>query len=174
MNVENEERETTKWKSSTLSLSRHILSRHTLSRWSGSLGGVILFIVSIVFISGGIELGLGSPFRLGTGAFPFIAGVILGALSLAICFYELRGDGLSDAPDWLGFAAICSALAVFALTAERLGLIPAAFLTVFVASLPDRSLSLMGKVLLGGGVGIVCWVLFIELLNLPFKAFVGF
>ncbi|ETX11181.1 hypothetical protein MUS1_12335 [Marinomonas ushuaiensis DSM 15871] len=143
------------------------------SVWFGATGGIILFIVSIIFIVGGIGLGLGSPFRLGTGAFPFITGMILGALSLAICFYELRGDGLASTPDWIGFCAICSALAVFALTAEKLGLVPAAFLTVFVASLPDRSLSLVGKIILGSCVGAVCWILFIELLNLPFKPFVG-
>ncbi|MEO9275160.1 2-oxo-4-hydroxy-4-carboxy-5-ureidoimidazoline decarboxylase [Marinomonas sp. 5E14-1] len=146
----------------------------SLAVWSGVIGGGVLFIISVVFVIGGIELGLGSPFRLGTGAFPFITGLILGALSLAICFYELRGDGLSSTPDWIGSAAICAALAVFALTAERLGLVPAAFLTVFVASLPERNLSLVSKTVLGSCVGIACWILFIELLNLPFKPFVGF
>lgn len=141
--------------------------------WGGTVGGVLLFIVSIIFIVGGIELGLGSPFRLGTGAFPFITGLILAILALAICRHELRGEGLSETPDWISFLAICCSLAVFAVAAERLGLVPAAFLTVFVASLPDRSLSLVGKAILGGCVGAVCWLLFIEVLNLPFKPFVG-
>lgn len=141
--------------------------------WGGAVGGGLLFIVSIIFIVGGVELGLGSPFRLGTGAFPFITGLILAILALAICRHELRGEGLSGTPDWVGFLAICSSLAVFAVTAERLGLVPAAFLTVVVASLPDRSLSLVGKAILGGCVGAVCWLLFIEVLNLPFKPFVG-
>ena len=163
MNVQNEETKTVECNNPV----------STSSAWFGATGGIILFIVSIIFIVGGLDLGLGSPFRLGTGAFPFATGMILGALSLAICFYELRGDGLSSTPDWIGFVAICSALAVFALTAEQFGLVPAAFLTVFVASLPDRSLSLVGKIILGSCVGVVCWILFIELLNLPFKPFMG-
>lgn len=140
----------------------------------GAFGGGILFIVSIIFMIGGVELGLGSPFRLGTGAFPFVTGLVLAILALAICVNEFRGDGLSDSPDWMAFMAIGAALAVFAGTAERLGLVPAAFMTVVVASLPDRSLSLFGKAVLGSCVAVACWVLFIEVLNLPFKPFVGF
>lgn len=140
----------------------------------GALGGGILFIVSIIFMIGGVELGLGSPFRLGTGAFPFVTGLVLAGLSIGICFNEIRGDGLSSSPDWIAFLAICTSLAVFAVTAERLGLVPATFMTVVVASLPDRSLSFFGKAILGSCVAVACWLLFIEVLNLPFKPFVGF
>ncbi|MBL4758907.1 MAG: tripartite tricarboxylate transporter TctB family protein [Rhizobiales bacterium] len=148
---------------------------HSVLEWGGEIGGAILIVVSIIFMVGGLQLGLGSPFRLGTGAFPFITGIILAGLSVAICIQELRDrEGLADTPDWINFLAIIAALAVFAATADRLGLIPAAFLTVVVASLPDRSLSLVGKATLGGIVATASWVLFIELLNLPFKAFAGF
>jgi len=148
---------------------------HSLLEWGGEVGGAILFVVSIIFIIGGLQLGLGSPFRLGTGAFPFITGLILAGLSIAICVQELRSrQGLADRPDWISFLAIIAALAIFASTADRLGLVPGAFLTIVVACLPDRSLSLVGKATLGTIVALVSWVLFIELLNLPFKAFAGF
>jgi hypothetical protein len=52
--------------------------------------------------------------------------------------------------------------------------VPAAFLTVIVASMPDRSLPLYGKAILGGIVAVASWLLFIETLTLPFKAFAGF
>ena len=148
---------------------------HSVLEWGGEVGGAILFVVSIIFIIGGLQLGLGSPFRLGTGAFPFITGLILAGLSIAICVQELRErEGLSDRPDWVNFLAIIAALAVFATTADRLGLIPAVFLTIVVASIPDRSLSMVGKAVLGSIVATGSWVLFIQFLNLPFKAFVGF
>jgi hypothetical protein len=148
---------------------------HSILEWGGEVGGAILIVAGIIFMIGGLQLGLGSPFRLGTGAFPFITGLILGGLSVAICVQELRErEGLADKPDWINFLAIIAALAVFASTADRLGLVPAAFLTIVVASLPDRSLSLVGKAILGGIVATASWVLFIELLNLPFKAFAGF
>jgi len=146
---------------------------HSPLGWGGEIGGAILLVLSIIFMVGGWQLGLGVPTRLGTGAFPFISGALLAILSIVICIEERRGDGIAETPDWVAFLAICAALAVFAVAAERIGLVPAAFLTVIVASLPDRSLPFRGKAILGCVVALACWGLFIELLNLPFKPFVG-
>jgi hypothetical protein len=141
--------------------------------WGGEIGGLLLLALSVIFMVGGWQLGLGVPTRLGTGAFPFVTGAVLSVLAVFICLAERRGDGLAEVPDWLGLAAIAAALAVFALTADRIGLVPGVFLTVIVASLPDRSLPPLGKALLGVVVALACWGLFIEVLNLPFKPFKG-
>jgi len=143
--------------------------------WGGAVGGLLLLITSIIFIVGGLQLGLGSPFRLGTGAFPFISGAILAILSVIICLKEIQSrTRLAQLPDWISFAAVTAALAVFAATADRLGLVPAAFLTIMMASLPDRNLSLRGKAILGGIVAAGAWLVFINLLNLPLKPFTVF
>jgi len=147
---------------------------HGALGWGGEIGGAILLVLSVIFMIGGWQLGLGVPTRLGTGAFPFLTGALLAILAIVICIQERRGDGIAETPDWIACLAISSALAVFALTADRIGLVPGTFLTIIVASLPDRSLPLAGKAVLGGVVGLACWVLFIELLNLPFKPFIGF
>lgn len=141
--------------------------------WGGEIGGIILFALSIVFMVGGWQLGLGVPTRLGTGAFPFVTGAVLAVLSIVICIAERKGDGLAEVPDWVAMVAIAAALAVFAFSVERVGLVPGVFATVIVASLPDRSLPFIGKALLGIVVAIACWGIFIEVLNLPFKPFVG-
>ena len=137
--------------------------------WGGEIGGLILLALSVIFMIGGWQLGLGGPTRLGTGAFPFMTGAILAVLAVFICLGERHGDGIAEAPDWTAMVAIALALAVFALTADRFGLLPGVFLTVIVASLPDRSLSFAGKALLGALVALGCWGIFIELLNLPFE-----
>lgn len=141
--------------------------------WGGEIGGILLFALSIVFMVGGWQLGLGVPTRLGTGAFPFITGAVLAVLSVFICIAERKGEGLAEVPDWVGLFAIAAALAVFAISVVRVGLVPGVFATVIVASLPDRSLSFLGKALLGVVVALACWGVFISLLNLPFKPFVG-
>lgn len=149
--------------------------------WWGAAGGVFLLGLSICFMLGGLELGLGMLFRPGTGAFPFFTGLLVGALSLAIIAQDLRDFGpgggpdgvLAERPDWVSFAAICGALMVFAASADRLGLVPAAFLTTLAASAPDRSLGLPGKLALGAAVGLGSWILFIEALGLPFKPIAG-
>lgn len=139
----------------------------------GELGGLLLLLLSIIFIVGGWQLGIGVPTRLGTGAFPFITGVTLSILAVFIVLADRRGAGLAEVPDWIALLAIASALAVFAITVDRVGLVPGVFLTVIVASFPDRSLSIFGKAALGGGVALACWLVFIEGLNLPFKPFGG-
>jgi hypothetical protein len=143
-------------------------------RLQSAAGGAFLLLLSLYFMAGGIELGLGSPFRPGTGAFPFFTGAILLVLSVVIIVQDLKSDGLAERPDWISFLAISAALAVFALSADRLGLLPAAFLTVIIASVPDRNLPYWGKAVLGLVVAAGSWVLFIETLGLPFKAFRGF
>jgi len=142
--------------------------------WGSEIGGLLLLGLSLVFMVGGWQLGLGIPTRLGTGAFSFVTGAVLAVLSVFVCIAEWRGGEPADTPDWVGLVAIACALAVFALSVERIGLVPGIFATVIVASLPDRSLSLPGKAILGVIVALACWGIFITLLNLPFKPFVGF
>lgn len=139
----------------------------------GELGGLLLLLLSIIFIAGGWQLGLGVPTRLGTGTFPFLTGLTLSILAVLIVLADRRGTGLAEVPDWIALFAIASALAVFAITVDRVGLVPGVFLTVIVASFPDRSLSIFGKAVLGACVALACWLVFIEGLNLPFKPFVG-
>lgn len=141
--------------------------------WWGAAGGAVLVGLSLYFMAGGLQLGLGSIFRPGTGAFPFFTGLLLIALSIAIIVQDLRNDGLAERPDWISFLAISASLAVFALLADRLGLMPAVFLATITASIPDRSLPPLGKVILGALLAVAAWVLFIEGLGLPFKAIRG-
>lgn len=141
--------------------------------WGGAVGGLILLALSIIFMVGGWQLGLGVPTRLGTGAFPFVTGAVLAGLAILIVLAERKGSGLAERPDWIGLLAIAAALAAFAASVEWIGLVPGVFVTVLVASLPDRSLGWGGKAALGVIVALACWGIFIEVLNLPFKPFVG-
>lgn len=139
----------------------------------GAIGGVGIFALSIVFIVGGYELGVGSPRRLGTGAFPVITGCILAVLSLVVIAMDVRDSSDAERPDWISFVAIGAALAVFALTVGRIGLVPGAFLTTITASLPDPTLPVVGKFVLGAVVSLACWALFIGLIGLPIAPFGG-
>lgn len=143
-------------------------------RWMGALGGAGLFVLAMVFVLGGIDLGVGSARRLGTGAFPVLSGLALAVLSLGIILGDLRDPPGQEQPDWISFAAIGAALAVFALVAEPFGLVPAVFLATVTASLPDRTLPWALKPFLGIGVALASWGLFIGVLDLPFQSIRGF
>lgn len=146
---------------------------HAPHSYFGALGGLGFFVLSMVFIVGGFDLGLGSARRLGTGAFPVITGFILAVLSMAVIAAELQDTTDAEIPDWISFVAIGGALAVFALTVGRIGLVPGVFLTVITANLPDRSLGIPGKAVLAAFVALACWGLFIGVIGLPFDAFMG-
>ncbi|SFI28096.1 tripartite tricarboxylate transporter TctB family protein [Jannaschia pohangensis] len=138
------------------------------------LGGVGLLALSLVFVIGGVELGVGTPRRLGTGAFPVLSGLTLAIICVGIILGDLRNGHLDEVPDWISFFAIGAALAIFAFVAERFGLVPAVFLATITASLPDRTLPWIGKAALGAGVSLASWGLFIGVLDLPFRAYMGF
>lgn len=160
-----------------------------LATWSSAIGGMALILLALVFIIGGMELGFGSLRRMGSGAFPIITGVVLIALAVPITIMDIRShhdaatgsaqssdlstDNEDMQPDWISFLALGAALATFALTAERWGLVPAVLLCTVIASAPDRSLKFPGKLLLGAVVSLACWLLFIKALGLPFTAFKG-
>lgn len=141
--------------------------------WLGALGGLGLLGLSMVFVIGGFEMGVGTPRRLGTGAFSVLTGLTLAALSIAIIVLDLRDSSDTETPDWISFFAIGAALAVFATVSERLGLLPAVFLATVVASFPDPGLKFRGKLVLATIIALGCWGLFIGLLDLPFQAFKG-
>lgn len=142
--------------------------------WSNAVGGGVLLAVALIFVIGGIRIGLGSPIRLGAGAFPAITGLLLGALAIGVIFEALTEPFTSERPDWVSFVGISASLAVFSVVAPRFGLIPAVFLATITASLPDRSLPMPGKIVLALVMSAIGWGLFIELLDLPFKSFRGF
>lgn len=151
------------------------VSKLPVHRWGYLIGGILLLLLSVVFIVGGWRLGLGQPTRLEPGAFPFITGLLLAVLAIAIFWADLvQKNTISETVDWVSLAAIAAALSVFASSVERFGLIPSVFLTVVVASLPDKKLPLWRKAVLGIGVALTCWLIFVQGLNLPFKDFVGF
>ena len=139
----------------------------------GALGGIGLLALGLVFVIGGYGLGFGSPQRLGTGAFPMITGIVLAVLAIVVIVADLRDASRAESPDWVSFVAIGGALAVFALTVGRLGLVPGVFLTILAVTLPDPALRLPGKIALGAVVALACWGLFIGLIGLPFDAFRG-
>lgn len=141
--------------------------------WLGALGGGALCALAAVFVLGGVDLGVGSARRLGAGAFPFLSGLVLAVISLGVALADLRDWRPAERPDWVFFAAVGGALAVFALVVERFGLIPAVFLAAVTASLPDRSMPWAMKAVLGLVVALASWGLFIGLLDLPLQALKG-
>ena len=154
-------------------INQPVVDKYSGKAFRGALGGVFLLVLSMIFIIGGLRLGLGVPTRLGTGAFPFMTGLLVFVLAAVIFVQETRGAGIALNPDWVAFFSVLTGVAAFAVCIDLFGLFPSAFFTVIIASMPDKKLKFSHKAVLGLFVACVCWVLFIKILNLPFRAFVG-
>ena len=118
------------------------------------------------------EYPFGTAMRMGPGYFPAILGGILTAFGLAIALKGLlvRGPGI-DAFALVPLVLILSAVALFALTVERFGILVAVALAVLVSALPSGQfrwgeVSVLLVVMAGLAVG-----LFTYGLGLPFKVF---
>jgi hypothetical protein len=116
----------------------------------------------------------GSSMRMGPGYFPTILGGLLALLGAAVL---VRGLLVRDEP--IGRVEvgttllILAAVALFALTVERLGIVVSVALVVLVSALPSghfrwHEVTVLALVMAGLAVG-----LFTYGLGLPFKVFPG-
>jgi hypothetical protein len=117
-------------------------------------------------------LDLGSWRRLGPGAFPLGLGVILVALGVIVAAGDLRRPFDVLPPDQRAIGAVAAAVAVFALLAERAGVLPAVAASVLVMSSLVGALRWPGRLMLAVGVTAGVWAVFLWALGLPMQAVV--
>jgi len=144
------------------------------------LGGVILLISGAVFAYySSVGLDQGSFRRVGPGMFPLITGLVLAGFGLTQLLLGLtaqrkgtQGADLALPPFPLRpIVMVLLGVIAFGLTIRILGLIPAIFVTVVIASFADRQLRLPGALVLATGLSALCWLIFIVGLGLPIQPF---
>lgn len=141
--------------------------------WGGLVGPLAWLAVAAIFTVAALQLDVGTPRRLGPGAFPLAAALLLGLLCVALALTAWTGSETAQRADWGPAIAIGLALAAFAVLTPLFGVLPGAFCATVAASLPDRALRWHGKLLLGLIVSGGVWLVFILGLRLPFTAFRG-
>lgn len=117
---------------------------------------------------------LGTARDMGPGYFPFMAGCGLVVTGLGIFLVEgrrpLQHEG-QDALDLRPIVMILASILLFALLIERLGFVPAVFLSLFVGSLADRQSTPLFAAVLSGAITLVTYCIFALLLGLQLQAF---
>jgi hypothetical protein len=120
------------------------------------------------------------PFRMdgiiGPAVFPLILSALLAACSLAILVEgALRGPAAAEEEEggvrWRSLLAITGGLGAFVLLLPRVGLVPAIFATVLIASLADSEATPRRSLLVGCGLSLACTIVFVWFLNLPMRPF---
>ena len=139
---------------------------HPQDFWSGLL--FIAFGAIGAYLSR--EFTFGALTKMGPGFLPTILSYLLmtvGAIVTARSF-ALRGGEIQPSaikPQVL----IVSAIILFALLIERVGLIPTVFIVLIVASFASDEFKLRDAVLLGVGMSLACYLVFIVLLGLSLQ-----
>ena len=115
------------------------------------LGGVLLVALGAAVVVAGVGYGLGTLRQMGSGFFPVVLGVLLALVGLALLVATGRpgGGGVADAPaemahlagpviQWRGWLCILAGVLSVVVLGEHGGLVPATFVSVFVAAMGDR------------------------------------
>lgn len=138
------------------------------------LGGATIAIFGVLAVIEGRRLGVGTLTQMEPGFVPLSLGALLLLLGVVMAFgAETASEEvvLLEKTEWRGWLCIIAGVAAFLLVGPRGGMVPAAFLCVFISALGDRTASIKGALLLAAGVTAFGAVLFHYFLTIPMPLF---
>jgi hypothetical protein len=132
------------------------------------LAGGIFVLIGGAFVVGSLGYDLGTPLRMGPGAFPLLVGAVLAALGLAIVGKGLvAGEVLSfGAIPWRAVAVIALAVLFFGFTVRRLGFVPTSAVTALLTTLASSRMRLLTAVAVAAGLTVASTLIFVVGLQL--------
>ena len=133
-----------------------------------SLAGATFIVFGLAFAIAASRYEIGTALRMGPGYFPLVLGgvlVLLGVLSIAKEFTAPDEDAIGGVP-WRSVVTILGALLFFGVTIKGLGVIPALFLTAFLAALGGYKVNLPLALATATGLTVLCYLIFILALQL--------
>ncbi|WP_068413951.1 tripartite tricarboxylate transporter TctB family protein [Labrenzia sp. OB1] len=146
-----------------------------LKRLKQQSGTLLLLAIGLFFGLGALSfLDPGTPRRMGPGAFPMIAGLVLATLACIALVRDLRQAADYTPADWRSVGAVAVAVALFAFVTPVFGVLPAAGACALAASFAVGRLSHQRRAALVAGAVAGVWLIFIVGLKLPLEAVKGF
>ena len=132
--------------------------------------GLLFVVIAALFAFGTRELDMGTPLKLGPGAFPLLLAGALGLLGLIIVAKAFRNPAAHDMTmPWRGIVLIVLAPILFGLTVRGLGLILAIALVVAVSAYASHRMSTKLAAGLVVGLTVFCVLVFNVGLGLPVR-----
>jgi hypothetical protein len=134
--------------------------------------GLLFIAVAALFALGTLDLDLGTPLKLGPGAFPLLLSGVLALLGLIIIAQAFRHPAVHDmAMPWRGIVLIILAPILFGLTARGLGLILSVGLVVIASAFASQRMSLKVAAAITIGLTLFCVLVFNVGLGVPIRLF---
>jgi hypothetical protein len=149
----------------------------TLLRKRDFYAGMLMTLLGIGVTFNSTTYNLGSLMHMGPGMFPFLLGILLTCLGLAIFGSALMtplGEDehiLPKQKEWKAWGCILAGPISFIIMGEFFGMVPATFSCVVVSAMGDREATWKGSILLAAGVAVVSLFLFSYILQIPFPMF---
>jgi len=132
--------------------------------------GLLFIAIAALFAFGTRDLDLGTPLKLGPGAFPLLLAGVLGLLGLIIVANAFRNPATHEMTiPWRGILLIIVAPVLFGLTVRGLGLIASIALIVVVSAYASRRMSHKLAFALTIGLTLFCVLIFSIGLGLPLR-----
>ncbi len=135
------------------------------------LSGALIFAIGAFFFLGAAEYPMGTIARMGPGFVPRTLGGIGMGLGLIVATAALRAPGPLPRVSWRALATIPGSIAAFGLLLPRVGLVGAVFVTSVISMLANPEATPRLIAVVSVVLAVFCWILFILLLGLPFRAF---
>ncbi|MEU4541018.1 tripartite tricarboxylate transporter TctB family protein [Streptosporangium sp. NPDC023825] len=132
------------------------------------LAGGVFVLIGGAFAVGALGYELGTPLRMGPGAFPLLVGATVAALGLAIVVKGLvAGEMISFGPvPWRAVALIVLAVLFFGLTVRGLGFVPTSAVTALLTALAGTRVRLLTAVAVAAGLTVAATLIFVVGLQL--------
>lgn len=136
------------------------------------IAGLPVVIIGLAVAAVALTYPVGTIGRMGPGLMPLACGILLAILGTAISLLEEDGfDGIAIARVARPALAVVGGLVAWALTVERLGLVPATFLLVVLVSFALRKPSWTTMLLTAACLSAVGVAAFIYGLSVRLAAF---
>jgi len=135
------------------------------------LAGLLIIAIGAFFFIGAQEFTMGTVARMGPGYVPRGLGMIGIGLGLVILTGAVRMPGRLPHVSVRAVATILGAIAVFGVLLTQVGLVGATFAASVIAMLgnPDAGWRMIAATSIV--LALLCWVLFVLILQLPIPAF---
>ncbi|MFD2348574.1 tripartite tricarboxylate transporter TctB family protein [Nonomuraea ferruginea] len=128
----------------------------------------IFVLIGGAFVVGSLGYELGTPLRMGPGAFPLLVGALVAALGLAIVVKGLvAGEMIAFGTiPWRAVAVITLALMFFGFTVRGLGFVPTSAVTALLTTLASKHVRPLTAVVVAAGLTVASTLIFVVGLQL--------
>lgn len=142
--------------------------------WNNIIASLIVIAISLAFGYMAVGYGIGSTRQMGAGYFPLALSIIGGVLGVVVLIRTIIAPCPEEQPvDLRRILFVCAAFVVFALGIAPMGLFATIIATTVVGSFAHREARLHESVLLGAGLAVAIWLIFVVLLGLPMRVLPG-